>query len=149
MKMSLNYQDAVNNLQNDVSKMLETADNTVNKSLKEIGMVLSVAVSKNAPRSNNDYYWSNGVKKQNTHIADDVTYKVGKAKRTKTPYVSVSGDKSTWPKWIVANDGHVATNGKFVPGNHFVEISAAASETYVDNIVNNFMKGIVDNGKSD
>ncbi|MCM1467497.1 MAG: hypothetical protein NC086_05065, partial [Alistipes sp.] len=79
------------------------------------------------------------------HIADDVTRKVKRSKKSKAKYVTVSGDEKTWRKWHLANDGHVAKNGKFVPGNHFADKAEIASESSIDRIVEKVMEGVVKN----
>lgn len=143
MKASIDYNEAFESMQEDVSKLVATADRKVTPCLKEIGSVIATEVQRHAVRSDNEYYWSNGVRKPNTHIIDDVTYKVGRARKTKAQFVSVSGGKKTWAKWILANDGHVAENGRFVPGNHFVDKTEKASERNVERIVDRFLKEIV------
>lgn len=143
MKFDMDYKDAVGELQKDVEQLLSKTDENVAGCLKDIGQIVATETSRTAVRSNNEYYWSKGEKRKNTHIADDVEYKVKKARRTKTPYVSISGGKKTWPKWILANDGHVAKNGRFVPGNHFVDKSAKASEEKVDSIIDKFLREVV------
>lgn len=161
MKASVDYGNALENMQGDIQKLLENADANINPTLRKIGSVIATEATRHAPehqsqylahmpdgsvrwvKSNPDYYWSKGQKKPNTHIAKDVTYKIGKARKTKSKFVSVSGGSKTWPKWILANDGHVASNGRFIAGSHFVEKTEKASEKYVDHIVDEFLKGIV------
>lgn len=143
--MSIDYLDAVEGLQKEVEAVLQNANSNSKKCLTRIGTAVAYETSKVAEgiRSDNDYYWYKGEKRTNTHIADDVVYKVKNSRKTKQPYVSISGGKKTWPKWILANDGHVAENGRFIPGNHFVEKSAKASEPAVEQIVDEFIGGII------
>lgn len=144
MKASIDYENSIQDLQKDISAMLDTLEEGVEPCLKQIGSVVSVEVERTAPRSDSEYYWYKGEKRQNTHIADDVVYKVKKKTYKHGPYVSISGGKKTWPKWVLANDGHVAENGKFIPGNHFVEKSAKASEEKVDGLINRLIKGVIE-----
>lgn len=143
MAFTMDYLEAIQGIQEDVERLLKNADTDSKKCLNRIGIAISYETSKTAKRSKNDYYWSKGEKKQNVHIADDVVYKVKKSRKTNQNYVSISGGKKTWPKWILANDGHVAQNGRFIPGNHFVEQSVKNSENAVDQIVNEYVGGIV------
>lgn len=143
--MSIDYLGALQGIEEDVEKLFKNAEADSKKCLNRIGTAVAHETTKDAEqiRSDNDYYWSKGEKKQNVHIADDVVYKVKKSRKTNQNYVSISGGKKTWPKWILANDGHVAQNGRFIPGNHFVEQSVKNSENAVDQIVNEYVGGIV------
>lgn len=143
MKVKLDYEGAVSGLQEEVSKMLNTAENDVKPALEQIGGAVAVQVEKAARRSNREFYYSNGQKKPNTHIQDDVVYKVKKSRKSKQNYVSVSGGKGTWRKWHLVSDGHVAQNGRFIPGDKFVDKAAKNSEQDVDHIIDMFVRGII------
>lgn len=139
----LEYQDAMQEIFAEVNEMVENADKNINPALNQIGSVVAVNVSTVAPVSDSDYYYYKGQKVPNTHLKDDVVYKVKKSRKLKNKYVSISGGKKTWAKWHLANDGHVAENGKFIPGSHFVEQAVTKSEEKIDSIVDSFVKGVV------
>lgn len=125
--------EALDAIFEEVKAVAEYPEKHHKEVLKKIGEAVKknvVAVS-NAVRSDEDQI----------HIADDVTIKVSRTKN-KQPYVSVKGGRLTGYKWIFVNDGHYAANGKFVPGNHFVDIAAQASEHEVDTIVDAYMKEV-------
>lgn len=147
---NINYQEAIDGIRAEVARMSELMDKESGKALDEIGKVIEANVMMTAPVSDKEYYYyKNGKgessKKENVHIADDVTRKVKRSKESKMKYVTVSGDKKTWRKWHLANDGHVAKNGKFVPGNHFADKAEIKSEHYIDNIIEKAMGGVIKN----
>lgn len=143
MKIEMDYKDAINDLQSRVNMLSEKTEANITGCLSKIGSIVALTTGNTAKRSDKEYYWSKGEKKKNTHIADDVVYVVKRGRKTKSPYVTISGGSKTWPKWILANDGHVAENGKFVPGNHFVDKAARLSEEKVDSVIDEFLKGII------
>lgn len=137
------YQNALGDIFTEVNKMVENADRNINPALNQIGAVVAVNVESVAPVSDEDFYYYKGEKVPNTHIKDDVVYRVKKSRKMNCKYVSISGGKKTWAKWHLANDGHVAENGKFVPGSHFVERAVAKSEDKIESVVDAFVKGVV------
>ena len=143
MNVKLDYEGALSGIQQDVSKMLNTAEKDVIPALKHIGGAVAMQVENVAKRSNREFYYSNGKKKPNTHIQDDVVYNVKKSRKSKQNYVSISGGKKTWQKWHLVSDGHVAKNGRFVPGDKFVDKAAKNSEQDVDNIIDMYIRGIL------
>ena len=143
--VNFNYEEAVDGIRGEVARMSELLDKEAGKALDEIGRVIESNVMMTAPVSDKEYYYSNGEKKKNVHIADDVTRKVKRSKKSKMKYVTVSGGKKTWQKWHLANDGHVAKNGKFIPGNHFADKAEIMSEGSIDRIVEKAMEGVVKN----
>lgn len=143
--VNLDYKEAIDGIRAEVARMSELMDKESGKALDEIGKVIEANVMMTAPVSDRKYYYSNGGKKENVHIADDVTRNVRKSKKSKRKYVTVSGGKNTWRKWHLANDGHVAKNGKFVPGNHFADKAEIMSEGSIDRIVGKAMEGVVKN----
>lgn len=144
MKPKIEYKSEMEEIQNEVSKMTEKLGPESKKALNQVGEAVAKTVRKTAPRSDKEFYYKNGKKYENVHIKDDVIYKVKKSRKTKEQYVSISGGKKTWPKWHVADEGHVTANGRFVAGNGFVEKAVIDSETDVDNIVDSFLGEIVD-----
>lgn len=137
------YQDTLNGIFAEVNKIVENADRNINPVLNQIGSVVAVNVEMVAPVSDEDFYYYKGKKVSNTHIKDDVVYRVKKSRKMDCKYVSIGGGKKTWAKWHLANDGHVAENGKFVPGNHFVEKAVLKSEDKIESLVDAFVKGVV------
>lgn len=144
MANGIEYKDALDDIAAEIYKLVEVADKNATPALKEIGGVVSTNVTRVAPVSDNDYYYSKGQKKNNVHLRDDVVFKIKKSRKTKGKYVSISGGKSTWPKWHVVNDGHVAENGKFIPGKHFVEKAMNASESQIDSVIERYLKGVAE-----
>lgn len=148
--VNLDYKEAIDGIRAEVARMSELMDKESGKALDEIGKVIEANVMMTAPVSDKEYYYyKNGKgecgKKRNVHIADDVTRKVKRSKKSKMKYVTVSGGKDTWRKWHLANDGHVAANGKVIPGNKFADKAEIMSEESIDRIVKKAMEGVVKN----
>lgn len=142
MESEINYEDAMRGMIDDIGNMLNKVEN--NKAcLQKIGRVIKLEVETKAPISDKEFYYTSGCKYPNTHIKDDVIYKVKKSS-TGENYVSVSGGQKTWPKWHLVNDGHVATNGDWVEGTHFVDKIALGVEDLIDDIVVDFVKGCLE-----
>ncbi|MDR0925741.1 MAG: hypothetical protein LBN31_15470 [Hungatella sp.] len=77
------------------------------------------------------------------HMKDDVRFTVKKNKQGAL-YVSVKGGKYTGYKWHLANDGHIARDGKtFVPGLKFMERALQASEGDIEAAINDMMKKVM------
>lgn len=77
------------------------------------------------------------------HMKDDVRFTVKKNKQG-ILYVSVKGGKYTGYKWHLANDGHIARDGKtFVPGLKFMERALQASEGDIEAAINDMMKKVM------
>ncbi len=144
MKAKIEYKSQIEDIQNEVSKMQEQLGPESKKALTQIGEEASKVVRRTAPRSDKEKRYKNGRTVENVHIQDDVVYKVKKSRKSKENYVSVSGGKNTWPKWHVADEGHVAANGRFIPGNGFVEKATIQSGEVIDSIVDSFLGRIVD-----
>lgn len=126
MSTGIDYKDAISNMQAEVNKLtLRSSD--VDKTLKQIGKVVKSAIEFTAPMSTG--------RRTTKHIVHDVTYKLKTSKASGQRYVSVRGGKETGWKWEMVNDGHVALNGKFIPGNHFVDKAVASCEREVDSII--------------
>lgn len=70
-------------------------------------------------------------------------FKIKRLRKGTGKYVSISGGKKTWAKWHVVNDGHMTSNLRFVPGNHFVDKAEAMSESSIEAIVDTFLGDIV------
>ncbi len=147
---NIKYEEAIDEIRAKVARMSELMDKESSRALDEIGKVIESSVMMTAPVSDKEYYYYKNGKGErtrtwNVHIADDVTRKVKRSKESKMKYVTVSGDEKTWRKWHLANDGHVAKNGKFVPGNHFADKAEIKAEHYIDNIIEKAMGGVIKN----
>ena len=57
--------------------------------------------------------------KHGTYFADDV--KMTTRANDKRASITVRGGKVTGPLWWTVDNGHVAQNGRFVPGIHFTD----------------------------
>lgn len=143
MKASVSYKEVLEGMQINVSRIQELTEKRMKDALNKIGIAVKSAVAMTVPVSDKESYWYKGNKRENVHIADDIEYKIKKAKRTKELYVTISGGKKTWAKWHVANDGHVAQNGKFIQGNYFADKAVVKAENEIDDIVDSFLQEVV------
>lgn len=141
MKMKLDDNGALSEIMSEITNIQIIADKQAKAALTEIGKVVQASVTFTAPKSDADSYYYEGDKLNNTHIADDVVYKIKNKKGW--PYVSISGGKKTWRKWHLASDGHVALNGRFIPGNHFVDKAMNNCEAKVDNVIDAYAKDVI------
>jgi len=122
-------------------------DNAVKACLREIGNCIKKAVKQYAPKRSQNPSYSDSGKGNYKHIVDDITYNVKKSRSSGQYYVSVHGGKWTGYKWLWVNDGHVATNGTKVPGNHFIDKAEKASEKNVQDIVDKYIKSALEKDK--
>lgn len=143
MMTGFDYQDTLRDISTEVNKMVENADSNINPTLNQIGAVVAVNVATVAPVSSEEFYYYKGKKVQNTHIKDDVVYKVKKSRKMKCKYVSISGGEKTWAKWHLANDGHVAENGRFIRGSHFLEKAIAKSQEKIESVCDSFIREVI------
>lgn len=128
-------QKFVGELQNKVSD-----EKLIKRMLREIGKYIKEVVHKYAPaRSANPSYSDAGMDNYK-HIVDDITFSVKRSKSEDNHYVSIKGGKWTGYKWLWVNDGHVAQDGTFVPGCHFVDKAEKASTDGVNEIVEKYVK---------
>lgn len=111
-----------------------TDDKQLRQVLNEIGKYVKGVVRKYAPKASD---------KRQTHIIDDITYKVGKTKTSKELYVSIKGGKDTGWRWVFVNNGFTDRGGNFHEGNHFVDKAEADSEKGVEEIINRYLKDIL------
>lgn len=143
MKANVSYEEVLEGIHINVSRIQELTERGMKAALNKIGSAVKSAVAMTVPVSDKESYWYKGNKKENVHIADDIEYKIKKAKGTKELYVTISGGKETWSKWHVANDGHVAQNGKFIPGNYFADKAVVKAENEIEDIVDSFLQEVV------
>lgn len=141
--ITFEYEDAITGIMKEVENLHVLAEKESKKALKKIGIAVSSTVAMTAPVSDVEHYYYKGQKKNNVHIADDVVYRVKKSRKAGLYYVSVSGGKNTWQKWHLANDGHVAQNGRFISGNHFVEKAEIKSEQQIESIIEDFIGEVI------
>ena len=111
--------------------------------MEKIGVAVESAITATVPKSDKEFYWYEGSERESVHIADDIEHRIKKARGTKELYVTISGGEKTWQKWLVVNDGHVAQNGKFVPGNYFADKAVLKAENEIDDIVDSFLQEVV------
>lgn len=143
MKPTIEYATAVKRINDEIVDMLDQMESKPVKVLAEIGAAVAKNVEAVAPVSEQEYYYSFGQKKPNVHIKDDVVFKVKYSRKARSNYVSVSGGRKTWKKWHLADEGHVAQNGRFIPGNGFVQKAVLMSEPIVDSIVDGMIGEII------
>ena len=143
MGRGFDYQSAMNDISKDVNDLVTRADIAIKPALDEIGSVVAINVSRSAPLSDNEFYYYKGQKVSNTHIKDDVEYRIKKSRKMGCKYVSVSGGRKTWAKWHIVNDGHVAPNGRFIRGSHFIEKAIVNSESLINSVVDKFIGDVI------
>lgn len=143
--VNLDYKEAIDGIRAEVARMSELMDKESGKALDEIGKVIEANVMMTAPVSDKEYYYYKKQKKKNVHIVDEVEKRVKRYRKGTGKYVTVSGGEHTWRKWHLANDGHVAADGKFKKGNNFADKAEIKSEASIDRIVEKAMEGVVKN----
>jgi len=115
-------------------------EKTIKTCLKEVGNHIKQNVKRYAPKHSKNPSYSDLNKSEYKHILDDITYVIKKSKSAGQYYVSVKGGKATGYKWLWVNNGHVAKNGTFVQGTHFVDKAEQASADGINQIVDNYIK---------
>ena len=80
--------------------------------------------------------------KHGTYFADDV--KMSTTVNEKRASIKVNGGKATGRLWWTVDNGHVAQNGKFVPGIHFTD--EAYNKTNVEGPVDSLIQRVIGNG---
>lgn len=112
-------------------------DNDIKEILRKIGTAIKKHVKEYAPKSEESR------KMGEKHIKDDITFKI-KKNRNGELYVSVRGGRDTGYKWNWVNGGHIAQNGKFIPGSHFVDKAQISAESDINSILDNYLKKVVE-----
>lgn len=143
MKATIRYQKAVEEVNDEIVAMMDKMKISPHKALIQIGEIVAQNVKIVAPESDQEYYYYSGQKRQNVHIKDDVVYKVKYSLAAGHNYVSVSGGSKTWRKWHVVDEGHVAQNGRFIPGTAFVNEATIISAPAIDRIVDDMIGEII------
>lgn len=129
----------VANLQNKMN------DNELKKVLRKIGAQVKKKVKQYAPNKTQNPSYSDFGEGEYKHIKDDITYKVKKSSSGQL-YVSVKGGKTTGYKWHWVNEGHIAQNGHFIPGTHFVDKAEASASDDINDAVDKFMEDLFKDG---
>lgn len=129
-KFQLEY-DALNELSDEFLLMDKSLKSKIKGVAQEIGNKLKRNTESAIPRSAKA---THGV-----HMADDVKMSVSVG--DKKTSITVKGGKKTGSLWFIVDNGHVAQNGKFVPGAHFTDKAYNATE--VEGPVDKFIQEIL------
>lgn len=142
-----NFDECWKDIEIYVGSMLDkiTDEKTTKDCLKDIGKHIKENVKRYAPKRSEHPSYSDFKKSEYKHIVDDIKAVVRKSRTTGQYYVSVRGGKTTGYKWLWINNGHVATNGDFIQGTRFVDKAEEASQDGVNQIVDRYIKGALDN----
>lgn len=132
-------EDYVGNLQNKMN------DENLRKVLRKIGTVTKKKVQQYAPEHSTAPSYADFSEGEYKHIKDDIKFVVKKSS-TGELYVSVRGGKTTGYKWLWVNDGHIAQDGSYVPGTHFVDKAEATAEDDINRTIDAFMEDILKDG---
>lgn len=132
-KYQLEY-GALNELADEILMMDDTLKSRIKETAQKIGKDLKANTERAIPRSVKP---THGV-----HMADDVVLNVTAG--AKKASITVKGGKRTGSLWFIVDNGHVAQNGKFVPGAHFTD--KAYSQTEVQGPVDSLIQEILSNG---
>ena len=101
-------------------------------------------IGRNLQTNTEAMLWAHKTKepKHGTYFADDV--KMSVSVNEKRASAKVNGGKTTGRLWWTVDNGHVAKNGKFVPGIHFTD--DAYSLTDVEGPVDQMIQRVLNNG---
>lgn len=135
-------EDFVGSLQNKMN------DENLKKVLRKVGKAAKKKVQQYAPERSQDPSYSDFGKGRYKHIKEDINYVVKKTELGDM-YVTISGGKTTGYKWQWVNDGHIAQNGRYVPGTHFIDKAEAAMGDDINKAVNDFMEDLLKDGRID
>lgn len=117
-------------------------DKTLKQVLRKVGQAMKKKVLQYAPGKTQNPSYADFNQSEYKHIREDITYKVRKSS-TGQLYVSVKGGKTTGYKWHWLNEGHIAQNGRFVPGTHFVDKAEASSADDINEAIDEFLEDIL------
>lgn len=148
MRVAIDYKEEISSIDQMIRNLPKEIQYEERKVLSKAGS----AIKKNVVR----YLHSSGIEalldmepknydgtRPYVHMKDDVRFTVKRNKQG-VLYVSVKGGKYTGYKWHLANDGHIARDGKtFVPGLKFMERALQASEGDIESAINDMMKKVV------
>lgn len=128
-KYQLEY-GALNDLTNELFEMNDKLKSRIKETATEIGQELKKNTEAAIPRSAKPTH--------GTHLADDV--KMSVKVTDKKASITVNGGRKTGGYWFIVDNGHVAQNGRFVPGVHFTD--KAYNATRVAEPVNKLIEDI-------
>lgn len=116
-KYQLEY-GALNDLADEFLQMDNNLKSRIRETAESIGQQLKRNTEIAIPRTK--------VATHGVHMADDVKLSVRVS--DKKASITVNGGKKTGSLWFIVDNGHVAKNGKFVPGVHFTDKAYRATE---------------------
>lgn len=105
MKASVSYEEVLEGIQIDISRLLKLAEDKRREALEKIGVAVESAITATVPKSDKEFYWYEGSERESVHIADDIEHRIKKARGTKELYVTISGGEKTWQKWLAEMAG--------------------------------------------
>lgn len=142
LTFSDNFEESWSDIERYVGSLQEKLEDekTIKSCLKSVGEHIKQNVKRYAPKHSQNPSYSDFNKSEYKHILDDITFVVKKSKSAGQYYVSVKGGKTTGYKWLWVNNGHVAQNGTFVQGTHFVDKAEQSSADGINEIVDNYIK---------
>lgn len=130
-KYQLEY-GALNELADELLQMDDSFKARIKGVAQEIGERLKANTEKAIPRSVKP---THGV-----HMADDVVLSVNSGQRKTS--ITVKGGKRTGSLWFIVDNGHVAQNGRFIPGANFTDKAYNATNVTepVDSLIQEILK---------
>jgi len=149
MRASLEYQNAIQGLKQEVLTLRVLIDDEMEQAFFDVGAILKLQVENALPRSEKKVDVRKSTRKKHIHLKDDVKYWVGKSKKTGNRYVSVYGGKDTGYKWGWVNDGHVfkksrkQTTGDWISGIHFLEKAMARAQGMIESTIDEYLEEAV------
>lgn len=109
-KYQLEY-DALNELAEEFTVMNDDLKSRIKGTALQIGQQLKQNTERFIPRGQ--------IPKHEVHLADDVKMSVKVTEKRAS--ITVQGGSKTGRLWFIVDNGHVAKNGRFVPGAHFTD----------------------------
>lgn len=100
-----------NEIMDDIMEMADSLPEKIKPIAEEIGEELRLQTAQAIPRGT--------VPKHDIHLADDVKCTVKST--NKNTVITIKGGAKTGGYWWNVDNGHIATNGRFVPGAHFTD----------------------------
>lgn len=149
MRASLEYQNAIQGLKQEVLTLRVLIDDEMEQAFFDVGAILKLQVENALPRSEKEVDVRKSTRKKHIHLKDDVKYWAGKSKKTGNRYVSVYGGKDTGYKWGWVNDGHVfkksrkQTTGDWISGIHFLEKAMARAQGMIESTIDEYLEEAV------
>lgn len=149
MKVTVEYERAVSEINDKIDFMVETYNLRKSYALLKAGKAIVTKVKKILPRSkiedrfrNMSPHYQYNKSQGYIHMADDVKAKVRASKKGDL-YVSVGGGKYTGYKWLWIDEGWTMRDGKFHPGIHFIDRAVSESETDIESAIDSLIEEII------